>query len=340
MTSSLRLGGFKVLKDVTLISLVSSEEAKDFPVQVCREIAEKRINIPYLSAINNHRSWGMHIMVETTCRRATFQLINQEPKSISTNISESAILSLFPHRSNPTVVGSLFEVFGREGIDMESYANSPSAVSVVVKKDLMKKAGNALLGAFSFSAYRTPEDWKLAQKGKEQLYKEVVASYQEKKSKVYGLEYQEGLEFLHVRLHGGQIGQLGVAMKELARLGLYLTFLAKNPCRDQGVEELFFCLPSSPNCPNPETINRIAPQAIVDTISPVARFSMNGPHFGDRYGIASELLCAFKKSNIDLLALNCSIASIIGVVPLNQIQPAIQTIQGCFEVPSITKKEV
>jgi aspartokinase len=340
MTSSLRLGGFKILQDVTLISLVSSEEAKDFPVQLCRKIAERKINIPYLSAINNDRSWGMHIMVDATNRRATSQLIDQESESISTNVSESAILSLFPHRSNPTVVGSLFEVFNREGIDMESCANSPSAVSVVVKRDLLKKAGNALLGAFSFSAYRTPEDWKLAQKGKEQLYKEVVASYQEKKSKVYGLEYQEGLEFLHVRLNGTHIGQVGVALKELARLGLYLTFLAKNPCRNQRVEELFFCLPSSLNCPNAETINRIAPQVLVDTISPVARFSMNGPHFGDRYGIASELLCAFEERDIDLLALNCSIASIIGVVPSNQIQPAIRTIQGCFEVPSITKKDI
>ncbi len=66
---------------------------------------------------------------------------------------------------------------------------------------------------------------------------------------------------------------------------------------------------------------------------------MNGPHFGDRYGIVSDLLRSFKKDGVDLLGLNCTIASIIGVVPSPHIQPAIQAIQGCFEVPSVTKKE-
>jgi len=33
---------------------------------------------------------------------------------------------------------------------------------------------------FTFSAYQTPDDWKLAQEGKEQLYKEVVATIRRK----------------------------------------------------------------------------------------------------------------------------------------------------------------
>ena len=81
------------------------------------------------------------------------------------------------------------------------------------------------------------------------------------------------------------------------------------------------------------------PEDVIDSPSPVATFSVNGPHFGDRYGITNELLHALKENHIDLLALNCTIASIIGVVPSNQIEQVIQAIQGCFDVPSITKKE-
>ena len=340
MTSSLRLGGFKVLKDVTLISLVSPEEMGDLPARLCRAIADKKMNLPYVSVIDNGRSWGMHIMVDAATRAPATRLVDQESDSLAASVSESAILSVFPHRSNPTVVGSLLEVFDREGIETQSYANSPSAVSAVVKRDLIRKAGNALFDTFNFGAYRTPEDWKLAQKGKEQLYKEVVASYQEKKPKVYGLEFREGLEFLHIRLDGGGIGQIGTALRELSQLGVNLTFISKNPYRLQGAEDLFFCLPPSSDCPNAEVMGRMAPQVVIDTIFPVATFSMNGPHFGDRYGIVGELLRAIKESGIDLLALNCSIASIIGVVPLDQIQPAIRAIRGCFEVPSVTQKEV
>ena len=325
---------------MTLISLASPGETGDLPARLCGAIAHKKMNLPYVSVIDNGRSWGMHIMVDAANRAPATQLVDRESGSMATIVSESAILSVFPHRSNPTVVGSLLEVFDREGIDTQSYANSPSAVSAVVKRDLVRKAGNALFDTFNFGPYQTPEDWKLAQKGKEQLYKEVVASYQEKKPKVYGLEFRQGLEFLHIRLDGGGIGQIGTALRKLSQLGVNLTFISKNPYRLEGAEDLFFCLPPSSDCPNAEVIVGMAPQAIIDTIFPVATFSMNGPHFGDRYGIVGELLLAFKESGIDLLALNCSIASIIGVVPLAQIQRAIRAIQGCFEVPCVTQKDV
>jgi hypothetical protein len=66
---------------------------------------------------------------------------------------------------------------------------------------------------------------------------------------------------------------------------------------------------------------------------------MNGPHFGDRYGIISELLTSLNEAQVELLGLSCSIHTISGVLSADQIQPAIEAIQKCFEVPSIIKKE-
>jgi len=85
-------------------------------------------------------------------------------------------------------------------------------------------------------------------------------------------------------------------------------------------------------------IKEKAPDMDTTRISPVATFSMNGPHFGDRYGIASELLNAFEGNSVHLLGLNCTIASITGVVPAEQIDSTIQAIQTCFEVPSMMNK--
>ena len=190
MTPQARLGGFKILKDVVRISIISPTQTEDFPAQLLQTIAEAKINLPYITVINDGRSWRLNIMVDSVHGARTSHLIEQEFGKIFTNAAESVILSIFPHRSDPIITGSLLEVFDQQGIDPDGYANSPSAISAVLKRGMVKKASNALFGPFSFSAYRTPADWKLAQKGKEQLYKEVVASYQEKKPKVYGLEYQ------------------------------------------------------------------------------------------------------------------------------------------------------
>lgn len=339
MTPQARLGGFKILKDVVLISIISPKPSVEFLDHLCRVIAEERINLPFITAVNDGRAWGVNIMVDDSNGFRTSQRIEQEFGSVFTNASQSAVLSLFPHKSDPTITGSLLEIFDQEGIDPDGYANSPSAISVVLKRGIIKKASNALFGPFKFSAYRTPADWKLAQKGKEQLYKEVVASYQEKRPKVYGLAYQEGQEFLQIDLTGRHMGPVGTALKEFARLGLYITFLATRPSQEKVGDKLFICLPTLEGHSNTEIINRIASAVEIEMISPVATFAMNGPHFGDRYGIASELLHALQEEEVDLLGLNCSIASIIGVVPSAQIQRAIQAIKQCFEVPSITKKD-
>ena len=339
MTPQTRLGGFKVLKDVLRISLISPRQTEDFPFNLCRAIAEEKINLPFLTAADDGWGWGMIIMVDSSNGSQASHRIQEEFGPLFTNASESGILSIFPHKSDPTITGSLLELFDQEGIDPDGYANSPSAISVILKRGMVKRASNALFGPFSFSAYRTPSDWKLAQKGKEQLYKEVVASYQEKRPKVYGLEYQTRQDFLRIRLDSRHMGQVGTALKEFARAGLQLSFLATSPCKEKEKMQFFVCLPLSEGHSNAQTARKIAPEAEIDTISPVATFSMNGPHFGDRYGIASDLLYALKESSVDLLALNCTIASIIGVIPSQQMQPAIHAIQECFEVPSITEKD-
>jgi len=337
MTPQARLGGFKILKDVVRISIISPTQTEDFPAQLLQIIAEAKINLPYVTVVNDGRSWRLNIMVDSVHGARTSHLIEQAFGKIFTNAAESVILSIFPHRSDPIITGSLLEVFDQEGIDPDGYANSPSAISAVLKRGMVKKASNALFGPFTFSAYRTPADWKLAQKGKEQLYKEVVASYQEKKPKVYGLEYQEEQEFLQIELKRGQMGPVGTAVKELARIGLYLTFLATSPSQEKGREKLFICLPMSKSHSNTEILSGTAPGMEMASISPVATFAMNGPHFGDRYGIVSELLGSFEKNETGLLGLSCTIASITGVVHSHQLESAIRAIQECFEVPSITK---
>ena len=105
------------------------------------------------------------------------------------------------------------------------------------------------------------------------------------------------------------------------------------------MEVLAFCLPTTESQAYARIIRRIAPEIGVETTSPVAILSMNGPHFGDRYGIVSEFLAALTDRSVQLLGLSCTIASITGVFPSQHLQPAIQAVQACFDIPSIVKKE-
>ena len=229
MPALARLGGFKILRDVTRIAFVLSDETRHSPARFFRIIDDEKINLPYVICIRDWKSWGLNMMVDAGDESRVAELAEASFGKKSAIIPKSAVLSIFPHRKDPKITGSLFETFYQEGLKPYSFAMSPAALSVVLREDDLGRASEALFEPFSFSAYRTPADWKLVQRGKEQLYKEVVASYQEQRPKVYGLEYHDGQEFLYLNSNSGNIGQIGAVFKEFAIMGLNLTFLATSP---------------------------------------------------------------------------------------------------------------
>ena len=131
---------------------------------------------------------------------------------------------------------------------------------------------------------------------------------------------------------------MGALFKKFARSRVNLTFIASCPGPEDGIDRLAFCVPESEKTTCTEIMSRVAPGREVTCTSTVSVFSMNGPHFGDRYGIAKELLLAFEQKKIDFWGLSCTIASVTGVVPSHHMEPATHAIQTCFEVPSIKKR--
>ena len=339
MTDSAKLGGFKVLKDVVRISLLSPADVERFPETLCRTLAMNRINLPYLTMVRDRDAWGVVLVVDTADDEKAARLIEKAFGPVRATRSRSAVISIFPHKRNPEISGKLLAAFASEGVEPDGLASSPSAISVIVRERSLHKASDALFEPFSFSAYRTPEDWKMAQKGKEKMFKEVMASYQEKKPGVYGLEYGVGQELVQLRLEKAKIAPVGSSFKSLDCHGLRLAFLATSPSPEKKKETLSFCLPSWGGVTCKDAMSRLSSGVPMETISPVMTFSVNGPHFGDRYGITGQLLTAFIEQGIAPLALACTVASITGVLREEHTDDAIAAIRRCFDVPSVTKRD-
>jgi aspartokinase len=339
MSDPEKLGGFKVLKETVLFSPAPFEPDRRLPVSLFRILAEHEINLPYVTCVlENSGRWQVNMAVDFKDARPAGKLLSKTHPIGLDQQSSAAILSIFPHRKKPAITGAVFEAFVREGIHPKAVAHSPSAISVVLKEQHLLQASSALFGPFDFGAYRTPADWKLAQKGKEKLFKEVVASYQEKHPKIYGLEYQDHQELFHITLAPSNMRALGAAFKGVSPHGLDLTFLAANRSRGKS-DAMHLCLPLTKSGSNKENIAHILDPLRIETDDPVGTFSMNGPHFGDRYGIVRDLLNTLETAGVDLMGLSCTIASITGVVPSSQLSRTIEAIRNCFDVPSILKTE-
>jgi len=339
MTTQTRLSAFKILNAVSRISLVESHEQRKLPTEFCALMAREKINILFLSCGSQDNNRGLDAAIDPRDAPRIMALVRENFATAIPSTGKIAILSLFPHRSDPSVTGSLFQVLDMTGIEPDAVATSNSAISLVVQETAMDTLTSALFEPFRFSAYRTPADWKLAQKGKDQLYKEVVASYQEKKPKVYSLSWQENQQLFRIKLEKCSMRSMASAFAGFSRKGLILSFLTSSPSRTRENLYVHLCAPEAEQHGAPDLIRKSLPETAITGISPVSVFSMNGPHFGDRYGIVGELLEALDHVQIDVLALGCAIASISGVVPSDQVERATRAIQGCFEVPAVIRSE-
>ena len=334
-----KLGGFKVLKEASLISPHPFAPDGPLPVTLFRVLAAHEINLSFVTCLPEKGGrWRINMVVDFKDLNAASRLLAEILPQSPEKISGTAVLSVFPHRKKPAITGALFEAFSREGIHPKAITHSPSAISAVIREDHLLQASSALFGPFAFGAYRTPADWKLAQKGKEKRYKEVVASYQEKRPKVYGLEYQDRQELLRMRLEASRMESLGPAFKAASLKKLEFTFLAVTRLQEK-MNAVSLCLPLTRKGSTGASIALNVGTSGIERDVPVGTFSMNGPHFGDRYGIIRDLLTALETAGIDLLGLSCTIASITGVVPSSQLSRTIDAIRNCFDVPSVLRRD-
>jgi len=334
--SSQRLNGSKVLKGLSAFALSCPPGRGEAPLSLCSAVAGAGINLPYMTVVAHHEHGHLvTLAVESRHESEVHSLLGTGFGDVVCSCGACAVLSLFPHQSNPGIPAALFSSLGRAGLAVQGVANSPSALSLLIREEQLEAVSRALFDAFTFRGCSTPDEWRAAQEGKEALYKEVVASYQEKRPKVYGVTCLANQQLVCAVLDDPSLSPAAPAMSEASRRGLRLSLITSAPLRSDGPFHLSYCLPLAPAGEPSDLPTSPLPESPCRPAEPAAVFSMNGPHFGDRYGITSELLAALGRGGVPLLALNCTVASITGAVPDRDLDAAVEAIQGCFEVPTV-----
>ena len=339
MTSPLKLGGFKILKGLTRFSIILQEREDCSPVELLGAIAGQGINLPYLNYVRASQCWALNILVGSEQDSRTSLVIEEHAGKKFISSTENCIISIFPHKNNPQILGRLFGSFHERGIEVGGMANSLSTISVVLKEAVIDEACNALFRPFAFSTCNSPDEYMIAQRGKDEIYKEVNASYEEARPKVYGLEYYKDQSLINIDMGNEDMSQTGQVFEEYAGRGLGLTFSVLSPFQEEGDNILSFCLTEQKEKADKRKGDHGVKIRYKGLIFPVIVFSMIGPHFGDRYGIGRELLASLEEKNIDILCLSCTVASITGVIPSSQFNSLLEAMKESFEVPSVIERK-
>lgn len=164
---------------------------------------------------------------------------------------------------------------------------------------------------------------------------ETIAVYWEPRVKTYGFNEVTDLSLLELILEPEQMAEISFRLQELGNFGisfflvlaqnfgdqrLWLYLLAKYQWEEKIMAQLLQVLGGDPG----ESIRVTAPVGLI---------YFQGPHFGDRHGIADSAFGALAKEAIPVLAAGCSASSIYLVLPEERLGEGGKLLAEAFELP-------
>jgi aspartokinase len=164
---------------------------------------------------------------------------------------------------------------------------------------------------------------------------ETFAVYWEPKPKTYGFKEVIDLSLLNIEIKPGKMSQWGLMLMELADLdfGFHL-ILAKYSTHQKFRLYILLEKPWADH-----VLSYIGRKIDMDSEKdfhltyPVELISFQGPHFGDRYGIADTAFKALDGQGVPILITVCSGAAVYMVLPEKKLKDARPLLLEAFEVP-------
>jgi len=328
----IQLGGIKILDGQSRIES-SCDRAENGLARICRQLGAERMNLSLLihMADDGKGKAATTLCTESCCGFTGYYLAKLDTASVVDVLHNVGILSTFPHDRRPRLTGALLELLARERIHPIGMASSPSAMSVLTPAADMKRVIDGLFETFELPDCRSPLEWHAAYLGKEQMFRDVVGSYEEQAIKVYAILDQPGLDLWTFRLNSMWMGHMGTALKEMDGLGVKMPFFVAHWYQDRGLIATL-CFAASHREDVRRVIDERLPYAASSHQDAAAVF-LHGPHFGDRHGIANELTTSLQEAAIKPLALSCAVHSISVVLKSDNLRPGVHAISTRFHVP-------
>ncbi len=257
-------------------------------------------------------------------------------------------VSVYPHRFRFSALGYLVHVFGEKGFHFYQMASSGAMLTFVVDYACQEEVAAGLEQQLDLPITRTPfrqdinEDELLALMRKQP---EVSAKYVETKVRTYGIGLKTGLTLCSMTIRADVLVDWGERVQMLEHHGLSFAFASAETLPDGLIRLCFLSegemidperpIPSiEPNGYEPLIRSVLAGVAEeITVVADVCLISLQGPHFGDRYGIADHAFTALMRGSVPILAAACVGAMIYIVVPKAGKHRSTSLLSEVFETP-------
>lgn len=345
MMEKVKIGGIKLSSKLIQLSLLNQDNFGSSISLLFKILNENQINMPFISTSTCGEISQAYCCVSFEDEKRIKDIVGTIEgldKQIQF-INEVGMLSVFPHGSSLKILSLLLYALGNARIPIFGITSSISTLTIITDYDKLEKAVTSLSNYFDLPAGHSPfksdvslktqEYYKKIRKSEKNM--ETSAVYWEPKIKTYGLQEAVNLSLFELTIKPEQIVNSGLHIKNLDNLGINFKLILIQCLSNQNLR-LYILFERKWEGKVQKNIHeqlQMDGKESVQIKSPVELIYFQGPHFGDRHGIADSAFSVLSNENIPILAAGCSGAAIHLVLPENGIQRAKPILADILDVP-------
>lgn len=330
------MNGIKLSDPNVQVSQHFTEAAFEHPVHLYRLLSEERINITFLflDYLNGPKTISCCVEPEKVHHIRNYESIDAGKFECLPGVG---LLSVYPHRFNLQSIGSLLSFLGREHHRFHYMASSTATVTFVVDFDAQDHMAGDLA---QFMGVPSPAS---VPAGREydhiavSLRKdpETVATYVESKVKTYGIRSRSDLVVCRLDMDIADLAAWGERIGNMAARDLRFCFVSAACLPDDRIR-MYLVIDSDQKSDMTARITNVFTGGYIEMVEILPRaawIGFQGPHFGDRYGIANQAFSALRGHSVPIWLGGCVGAAVSIILPEEKLASAIAALSDNFETP-------
>ena len=343
-TGKILIGGLRFSTEQVLASLPGiAPDCHDF-ISILGRLAEEKINLPFL-CLHTVNDRCAAVCVSRKDFDQFRPAADAEPPfgRRAELIPSTGSLTLFPHQSRLRTLGVMLEIFAENRLSLYSLCSSLSALLINTDFCQLERAAQALQASFQLPDNHAPfrqqtkydKFEKEISSGNHPSVLETAAVYWEPVIKIYGSSIKKDLLLTTAHLTQNKLSRLGKELQAVES-GRGIFEMALMQRLGDNAYKLGLLYES-----RRAKAYRLLFSSSVDLFSGVEHRNaellyLHGPHFHERYGVASAALGSLQDKGCELFAVGCSGTSIYIIVPEKKGQRSVEALEKIFIVPKLS----
>jgi hypothetical protein len=336
------IAGVKLSGELLQINISGFSNALDAKLELSRLFSANRINMPFLSGVClEERSQAAGCVTAEEEGRAR-ELIHADPKlrHRAEFFPSVGLISLFPHQSSLKILGLSLFALGAAGLPLYGMGSSLSALTLITDYAHLDHAVAALKEHLPVPKENDPLEADFRETALTGTFKanpmQTNAVYWEPRIKTYGFQSATDLSLIELKFPAQRISAVGRTLYELGEVPIGFHLVAAKTSGDDTCK-IYLLIRRHSATQTLERVCRVEGVQMkggVYVSSPLELLHFQGPHYGDRYGIAEAAFKALAFGSVPVLLAACSQSCVCLVIPETRAREAETCLAEVFEVPA------